>query len=104
MFKRLFKDSEDTEDSDEDIADETDELLSDFENKDLDDYDCPNEYITTSLGIMHRRKAETFYLNGGNYQNVHSLESHILCQWITVIMLKGVQGQDTLQSKGLQAE
>ena len=56
MFKQLFKDSEDTEDSDEDIADETDELLSDFENKDLDDYDCPNEYITTSLGIMHLDK------------------------------------------------
>ena len=99
MFKQLFKDSDDTEDSDKDIAEETDELLSDFENKDLDDYDCPNEYITTSPGIT-----ETFYLNGGNYQNVHSLESHILCQWITVIMLKGVQGQDTLQSKGLQAE
>ena len=64
MFKLFFKDSEDTEDNDENIADETDEFLSDFENKDLDDNDCPNEYITTSLGIMHRRKAETFYLNG----------------------------------------
>ena len=74
MFKRFFKDSEDTEDNDEDIADETDELLSDFENKDLDDNDCPNEYITTFLGIMHRRKAKKLYLNEGYYLNVHSLE------------------------------
>ena len=71
LFKRLFEDSEDTEDSDEDIANKTDELLSDYENRDLGDYDYPNDYITTSLGIMHRPKAETFYLNGGIYQNLH---------------------------------
>ena len=51
-------------------------MLSDFENKDLDDYDYPNECITTPVGIMHRRKAETFYLNGGNYLYALSLESH----------------------------